>query len=249
RWEMEYRIYNNDGVLLNVIDRGVIIRDDEGKAIRMVGAMTDLTNQKKLERELKELNTSLNKYASELERSNAELEQFAFVTSHDLQEPLRMITSFMELLKRKYGHQLDEKALQYIYFASDGAKRMKQIILDLLEYSRAGRESGRQEMVSVIQILTDYTLLRRKTIAEKSAKILYADLPVVVTNKVSLTQIFHSLIDNALKYARPGVPLEIRIESREAAQEWIFSVHDNGIGIKQEFFNKIFLIFQRLHNR
>ncbi len=249
RWEMEYRIFNDVNEKLYIMDRGVIMRDEEGKAIRMVGAMSDLTRQKMLEKELLRLNASLNRYAKELERSNEELEQFAFITSHDLQEPLRMISSFMDQLKRKYGDQLDEKALQYIFYASDGAKRMKQIILDLLEYSRAGRQVEKVEPININEILNDFKLLRRKIIAEKGAKLIIPTFPVVVSNKVAITQVLHSLIDNALKYAKPGIPpvIEINVEENEA--DWVISIKDHGIGIKPEFFNKIFVIFQRLHNR
>lgn len=249
RWEMEYRIFTDDESMRYVMDRGVIIRDEQGKPIRMVGAMSDLTRQKMLERELIHLNNSLNRYAKELERSNEELEQFAFITSHDLQEPLRMITSFMDQLQRRYSDQLDERALQYIYYATDGAKRMKQIILDLLEYSRAGRLGDQLESVNLQELMDDFKLLRRKIIAEKRAVLEIGPMPVVKSNKAALTQVFHSLIDNAIKYTQPGVPPKIEVKAVEKDVEWEISIKDAGIGIKPEFFNKIFVIFQRLHNR
>ena len=207
-------------------------------------------NARKLAAEkLEALNKSLKNYALELERSNEELEQFAFITSHDMQEPLRMISSFMDQLKRKYGDQLDEKALQYISFATDGAKRMKQIILDLLQYSRANRPEGEIEEVDLNEVLSKYKELRRKIISEKSVAIYSDDLPVFRTYKAVVTQIFHGLLDNAIKYSKSGIAPVIEIKVAEKEMEWLFSFNDNGIGISPQFFNKIFDIFQRLHNR
>ncbi len=249
RWECEYRINNGDGKIVFVIDRGIIIRNEEGKAIRMVGAMTDITEQKFMTLQLSELNQSLQKYTLELERSNEELEQFAFVASHDLQEPLRMISSFLDQLKRKYGDQLDQKAHQYIYFATDGAKRMKQIILDLLKYSRTSTSAEAIEEVDVNEVLLEFSQLRRKIISEKNAEIEAMKLPVLYSYKAAVTQIFHCLLDNALKYTAEGKPPVINIGVIENEEEWLFSIKDNGIGIDAQFYDKIFTIFQRLHNR
>ena len=249
RWELEYRIINNDNETVYVIDRGIITRNDDGKATRMVGSMTDITEQKTMTLKLNQLNKELKIYASELERSNFELEQFAFITSHDLQEPLRMISSFMDLLKRKYETKLDDKALQYIDFATDGARRMKQIILDLLEYSRAGRPAESKTYVDLNEVLVEYKILRRKIISEKAAVLSYKKLPKIYSNKVIITQIFHSLLDNAIKYSKKDIAPYIEVEVIEKKLEWQFSVKDNGIGIDQKFYDKIFVIFQRLHNR
>jgi PAS domain S-box-containing protein len=249
RWEMEYRVLNENDEELSIIDRGIIVRNKKGKATRMVGAMTDLTKQKRLEKELFQLNESLKNYAKELERSNEELEQFAFITSHDLQEPLRMISSFMDLLKRKYADQLDDKAHQYIHFATDGAKRMKQIILDLLLYSRANKPSEQLEEINLNKIVSEYTQLRRKLIAEKKAAITFDGLPVLQTFGAPITQIIHCLLDNALKYVKENVPPRIEIQAKEKEGFWEFSIKDNGIGIEEMFYDKIFVIFQRLHNR
>ncbi|NEN22149.1 PAS domain S-box protein [Cryomorpha ignava] len=249
RWESEYRVFNEHGKTLYVIDRGVIIRNEDGKAIRVVGAMTDISEQKQMQLELNELNESLQQYTNELERSNEELEQFAFIASHDLQEPLRMISSFMDLLQRKYEDQLDEKAVQYIHFATDGAKRMKQIILDLLDYSRATRPTEGREEVDINEVLSEFKQLRRKLISEKSATIKASNLPTLNTYKAAITQILHCLIDNALKYSREGIQPIVEIYAVENEMEWEFSVKDNGIGIDPQFYDKIFIIFQRLHNK
>lgn len=249
RWEAEYRVFNESGKIVYVVDRGIILRDNDGKPTRMIGAMTNITEQKKHEAQLIALNESLQSYAKELERSNEELEQFAFITSHDLQEPLRMISSFMDQLKRKYEDKLDDKALQYIDFATNGSKRMKQIILDLLEYSRAGRPTDYVEEVNVNDIITDYKLLRGKVISEKSVSISFKKTPIIKTYKTGLTQIFHSLLDNAIKYSKNEIAPKIEITCKEDDKEWTFAVKDNGIGIEPKFYNKIFIIFQRLHNR
>jgi PAS domain S-box-containing protein len=190
----------------------------------------------------------LEQYTYELERSNEELEQFAFVASHDLQEPLRMITSFMDLLQRKYGDQIDEKGHQYIHFATDGAKRMKQIILDLLDYSRASKSLEGKEDVDLNEILSEFKQLRRKIISEKSASINSNKLPILYTYKVAIMQTLHCLLDNALKYTEAGTLPKIEINAVENEKEWEFSIEDNGIGIDSQFFDKIFVIFQRLHN-
>ena len=242
RWESEYRIFNEKGETLYVIDRSVIIRNKSGKAIRMVGAMSDITAQKKLETQLKE-------HAVELEKSNEELEQFAYVASHDLQEPLRMVTSFMDQLKRKYQDQLDGKALSYIHYATDGAKRMKQIIQDVLDYSKSGKLADTQVSIDLNEILTGYKILRNKIIEEKNVLIKSDILPIVKGFKSPITQTIHCLLDNAIKYSKEGIQPIIRISVTENEDEWIVCVTDNGIGIDEKFFDKIFVIFQRLHSK
>jgi len=249
RWEQEYRIINYQEEIIYVIDRGVIIRDEEGKAIRMVGAMTDISEQKQMDLKLRDVNQELQQHTLELERSNKELEHFAFVASHDLQEPLRMVSSFMDLLKRKYGNQFDEKGHQYIHFATDGAKKMKQIILDLLDYSRAGKLTEELVAFDLNKTLEDYKTLRRKIIEEKKVIILNDSLPLVTSYKVPLTQAIHSILDNAIKYSKEDVQPKIEICVSENEKDWIIEVKDNGIGIDKHFFEKIFIIFQRLHDK
>lgn len=248
-WELEYRIIKADKSIAVVIDRGVIIRDKKGKAVRMVGAMTNITHRKQYELKLKKLNRRLKKHAHQLELSNKELEQFAYVASHDLQEPLRMVTSFLSQLERKYGEVLDEKAHQYIYFAVDGAKRMRQIILDLLEYSRMGRISEENEAVDINEVVSEARLLYRKKIDELKATIDSDKLPTIVAAKSPVRQLFQNLINNALTYASTDRPPHIIISSSKTKTHWKFSIKDNGIGIAPEYFDKIFIIFQRLHTK
>ncbi|WP_394908012.1 PAS domain S-box protein [uncultured Mesonia sp.] len=248
-WVKEYRYRLADGNYAEIIDRGLLMRTGQGKAYRMVGVMEDITKQKQYQQHLKQLNADLNKRAEELQRSNEELEQFAFIISHDLQEPLRMVNAFMNQLQRRYGEQLDERANQYIHFAADGAQRMKHIILDLLTYSRVGRPTEKLELVDLNEVMADFKHLRRKLIQENKAQLQFPDLPSIPTYKAVITQIFHGLLDNALKYKQPGKPAKIKLTCEEEAQQFVFGVHDQGIGIAPQFFDKIFVIFQRLHNR
>ena len=186
----------------------------------------------------------------ELALSNSELEQFAFVASHDLQEPLRMITSFLSQLEKRYGDLLDDRAKKYIYFASDGARRMRNIILDLLEFSRVGRTTEDKQTVSLDALLDEVVGLNRKLIQERKAKVHWdRGLPDLYTFKSPLRLVFQNLINNGLKYQpKGGVPL-IYITAEEKEESWHFTVADNGIGIDPEYFDKIFTIFQRLHNK
>ena len=248
-WRQEYRIIKDTGKIATVIDRGIIIRSHTGKALRMVGAMTDITYRREYEDSLKQLNETLEHNAEELAFSNKELEQFAYVASHDLQEPLRMVTSFLSQLEKKYGDTIDEKGKQYIYFAVDGAKRMRQIILDLLEFSRVGRLENEMEQVNVNELVGDVMLLYRNQIEELNAKINVEKLPVLNTHKTPLTQVFQNLIGNALKYRHNEKHPVIIISCKEIPGYWMFSIMDNGIGIDKEYFDKIFIIFQRLHNK
>ena len=197
-WSGEFQVQKKDGTNFHAAITNSPIYDEENNLSGIIGISSDITQEVKN----KEL---LKKYNLELKRSNEDLEQFAFVTSHDLQEPLRMISSFMDLLSRKYGDQLDDKAHQYIYFATDGAKRMKQIILDLLEYSRAGDPKDRKELIDLNDVISDFEHLRRKLILEKSAVIKSIDLPSIFNYKAAITQVCHCLLDNALKYSKEGI--------------------------------------------
>lgn len=249
KWQYEYRIIHSSGKVINVLDKGIIIRDEDKNPIRMVGAMTDITYRKEFEEKLVKLNDSLRQNVKELEVAYEELEQFTFIASHDLQEPLRMINSFLQLLKRKYEPVLDEKGLQYIHFASDGAVRMKQIILDLLEYSRAGKFNESPEKVDLNQVINDFKILRRKVIEEKGVKLHFEKLPEINVYKTPFIQVIHNLLDNAIKYTKREKKPEVKIIVEETNENWLIKVQDNGIGIKEKYFDKIFTIFQRLHDR
>lgn len=208
----------------------------------------DITQRKAYEELLTELNQSLEQKAKELASSNADLENFAFVASHDLQEPLRMITSFLTQLETRYDHLLDEKGKKYIYYATDGAKRMRRIILDLLEYSRVGRMGIEKTYVDLKEILEDVELLYKKMIKEKKALIKYKNLPKIWAARSPIQQILQNLIQNALNYCKTDEIPVITITSEESENYWKISVRDNGIGIHPENREKIFNLFQRLHN-
>lgn len=248
-WRLEYSIKNENGEPKTVVDKGIIIRNSYGKASRMVGAITDISFRKNFESQLLQLNKELQIQVKALKHANEELEQFAFITSHDLQEPLRMVTSFMDQLQRKYSDQLDEKAIQYIFFATDGAKRMKKIILDLLDYSRAGKSNHEKETVNLNEVLDNFRYLRKKIIEEKGVTLKYSNLPEVTAFKTPLTQVLHNLLDNAIKYSKTDVSPIIEVALLSQNDEWVIEIKDNGIGIEKEFYDKIFVIFQRLHNR
>jgi PAS domain S-box-containing protein len=248
-WEEEYRYKNVHEEYLDIFDRGFVVRDKKGEALRIVGAMQDITRKKQYEISLTKLNADLKERAKELATSNAELEQFAYVASHDLQEPLRMVTSFLTQLEKKYGEVLDEKGLLYIDFAVDGARRMRQIILDLLEFSRVGRTEDKLEDVAIDGILEEIQHLYRKRIEEKNVRIISDKLPVIKAPKSPIRQVFQNLISNAIKYSKKEVEPEIIIEFSETEHFWEFSIKDNGIGIDEEYFDRIFVIFQRLHRR
>ncbi|MEO8764220.1 MAG: PAS domain S-box protein [Ginsengibacter sp.] len=209
----------------------------------------DVSERKLSNIRLNKLNENLQIKAKELATSNAELEQFAYVASHDLQEPLRMVASFLTQLEKKYGDVIDDAGKKYIAFAVDGAKRMRQIILDLLEYSRVGRMEDKLEPVVLNDITEEIQVLFRKQINEKKAHIEVGKLPVIRAYKAPLRQVFQNLISNALKYTRMNVPPDIRVTARKLINHWQFSVADNGIGIDEAYFDKIFIIFQRLHGR
>lgn len=248
-WEMEYGIIRNNGSYAYVMDRGIIIRDAKGKAVRMIGAMTDITYRKEHEDSLKKFNIQLEQQARELAISNKELEQFAYVASHDLQEPLRMVSSFLSQLEKKYDSVLDEKGKQYIHFAVDGAKRMRAIILDILEFSRVGKYDEKAEIVDLNEVVAEACLLQQKTIEEKQAKVDYSDLPSIFCCRAPMQQVFQNLIGNALKYCRADVKPHVQITASDKEAYWQFAVKDNGIGIQKEYQDKIFIIFQRLHTK
>jgi signal transduction histidine kinase len=196
----------------------------------------------------RQANTVLQAHAEELERSNAELEQFAYVASHDLQEPLRKVASFTQLLQRRYAGQLDARADQYIEFAVDGAKRMQALINDLLQYSRVGRSAREPALVSSDAALAQARNNLAAAMEETGATVETGHLPLVLGELPLLTAVFQNLLSNALKFSG-GKPPRIVITCTRDEPFWLFSFSDNGIGIEPEYAERIFVIFQRLHER
>lgn len=192
--------------------------------------------------------------ATELRRSNSELEQFAYVASHDLQEPLRKVASFCQLLEKRYGDKLDERGTQYIAFAVDGAKRMQVLINDLLTFSRVGRISDDHVPVQ-LDVTLDAALTNiSQALEDSGAKIHRPDaLPQIVADPTLMIMLWQNLIGNAVKFRHPDRPVEVGVDCRRKGEGseavWEFSVWDNGIGIAEEFADKVFVIFQRLHGR
>ena len=208
------------------------------------------TMSEELEAEIKrrrEYEKQLEIKTEQLEISNKDLEYFAYIASHDLQEPLRMISSFLQLLEKKLKDKLDPEAKEYIDFAVDGAKRMKNMINDLLSYSRLISKKAEFEKLNDHQIVDDVLIDLSENIKEKEAKIKCLFLPEIIADKIKITRIFQNLICNALKFERKGFPPEVIIDCKENPEEYVFSIADNGIGIKKEYTEKIFLLFQRLN--
>ena len=186
--------------------------------------------------------------ALELSRSNAELEQFAYVASHDLQEPLRKVASFCQALERRYHGQLDERADQYIEFAVDGAKRMQVLINDLLAFSRVGRSGRELEPVALDEVLAQAQSSLARTLEQAGASVHADALPVVRGERSLLVSLFQNLIGNAVKFRGAESPV-VRLQARRDGSQWLFSCVDNGIGVDPEYADRIFVIFQRLHTK
>jgi light-regulated signal transduction histidine kinase (bacteriophytochrome) len=184
----------------------------------------------------------------ELERSNTELEQFAYVASHDLQEPLRMVTSYLQLLQRRYQGKFDDKADKYIYFAVDGASRMQVLINDLLEFSRVTTRANEHEPTDCEFILNQVLSGLELYIKENGAIVSHDPLPEIMADNTQLTQVFQNLIANGIKFHGEEAP-KIHISAEKKASEWLFSVKDNGIGIDPQYSEKIFEVFKRLHKK
>jgi signal transduction histidine kinase len=210
---------------------------------------TDLAEVRAARVMVEEANLRLEQQTAELSRSNRDLEQFAYVASHDLQEPLRKVASFCQLLKRRYAGQLDERADQYINFAVDGAQRMQRLINDLLAFSRIGRVTSGFSDVDLDRVMAE-TVTGLDTLRERTGgEITWSDLPVVRGEEALLSTLLANLVGNSLKFRRPGVPPRVRVSAELAAGEWELTCQDNGIGIEAEFAEKVFVIFQRLHGK
>ncbi|GAA4579416.1 CHASE3 domain-containing protein [Micromonospora coerulea] len=193
------------------------------------------------------VNSQLQKQAEELTRSNRDLEQFAYVASHDLQEPLRKVASFCQLLQRRYAGQLDERADQYIAFAVDGAQRMQRLINDLLAFSRIGRLTTGFTEVDLNKVMGDVAGQTEAARQYTDAELTWEGLPVIRGEEPLLTNLLANLVSNSIKFRRPDVPPKVHVSARLVGDEWEISCQDNGIGIEPEFADKIFVIFQRLH--
>ncbi len=210
--------------------------------ILVTAAVRDITERKKAE-------AHLLKNMEELNRSNEELGQFAYIASHDLQEPLRMVASYTQLLSRRYKGKLDADADDFIAFAVDGANRMQRLIQDLLAYSRVGTKGQEMVEISSGDALQQALLNLRATIQESGAEVTHDALPTVLADEMQLTQLFQNLVGNAIKYQNTGIPQVHISVARNGGRKWKFSIKDNGLGIDPQYFERIFGMFQRLHKR
>ncbi len=241
-YNVDYRVRSKSGdwIWINACGR-VCKRAPNGKPLRMIGTVQNITDRKSSEEVLA-------RRAMELSRSNAELEQFAYVASHDLREPLRMVQSFCNLLQDGYADRLDERARTYIDFAVDGAARMQRLVDDLLEFSRVGRNNERLELVPLETVVKAAWGNLSAAIAESQATLKLDPLPMVCGDRGRLEQVFQNLFGNAIKF-RGALAPAIRVGARQLEDDWQITVTDNGIGIQAEQIPQLFAIFQRLHTR
>jgi PAS domain S-box-containing protein len=246
-WRGEFHNRKKNGELFWESASISSVVDEHGAVTHFIAISEDVTEQKRAEDALAGAHEELASQAEELTRSNRELEQFAYVASHDLQEPLRMVASYVELLADRYKGRLDEKADKFINYAVDGATRMKTLIDDLLGYSRLITKAGPRKLIDVGAVVHEVTVNLGKAIAEKGAVVTYDALPTVLVTQTHLVQVFQNLIGNALKFC-DGTP-RVQVAAERQGQHWIFAVRDNGLGIAPEHRERIFQIFQRLHGR
>jgi PAS domain S-box-containing protein len=240
RFEAEHILADGTAIFVDFTLKPVF--DEGGKVIMLIPEGRDITDRKQAELELQN-------QKQDLARSNAELQQFAYVASHDLQEPLRMITSYLELLERRYKGQLDERADKFISYAVDGATRMQTLINDLLSYSRVGTSTQDRKAVDCEKIVQNVLSNLHLLIVQSNAVVTHDALPKVNGDPSQLTQLFQNLISNAIKFHREEETPQIHIGLDSTNGKWLFSVQDNGIGMEAQYLERIFIIFQRLHGK
>ena len=234
----ETSIVRKDGNIINIAYSLKLIKT--GDKTQVVSIIRDITEKNK-DAELLKINTE------RLEQSNKDLEQFAYVASHDLREPLRTISSYVQLLESRYKNKLDEDANEFIKYTVDGVQRMDKLINDLLTYSRVSKQQE-TELVDCSEILKIVLNNINDIVQENKVKIVVDKLPQLKSNSLQMTQLFQNLISNAIKFHSHNEP-QIHISVKEQKNEWLFSIKDNGIGIDKKYEEKIFVIFQRLHTR
>ncbi|WP_414468321.1 PAS domain-containing sensor histidine kinase [Methanobacterium sp. ACI-7] len=235
-------IKHKDGHMTPVLYNASVYRDEYGDVIGVFAAARDITSLKRAEQNLKNI-------VMELERSNEELEKFAYVASHDLQEPLRMIVSYLQLFERRYKDKIDEKGQKYMFYAVDGAKRMQGLINDLLTYSRVTTHAEEFKEVNFEEILNETLMNLEYSIKKSNATITNDPLPNINADAGQMGQLFQNLIANAIKFRKKDEAPKVHISSQKKDNEYIFSVSDNGIGIDEKYGDRIFELFQRLQKR
>lgn len=255
-FEIEHRILRKDsGETRYILERFEHLRDECGNVIRSSGMVQDITERRHAEEEITVLNKRL-QYSfqelsltnRELERSNRDLQQFAYIISHDLQEPLRTVSSFLQLLSRRYDDALDDKARTFIDYAVGGADHMQKLLQDLLQFSRVGGGEPRLQVLSLQNVLEQTLLQMQQSISENRAEIICTGLPRVLGDEILLSHVMQNLIGNGVKFRGTENP-RIHISAERTGDKWTVCVRDNGIGIDPRYAERIFLIFQRLHRR
>jgi PAS domain S-box-containing protein len=238
--DKRYRHKDGSFVWANVTVNPVC--DESGRPQYFISIIQDITERKRAEE-------ALALKAQELARSNADLEQFAYVASHDLQEPLRSIAGYTQLLSRRYKGRLDADADQFIAYAVEGATRLQQLITDLLTYSRVDSRAGAPGRVRCDQVLARVRSNLHQMVKEHRAEISSDRLPAVWGDASQLEQLFQNLIANGIKFRQNRRPPRVHVSAARLGEDWLFSVRDNGIGIRRKYFNRLFVIFQRLHSQ
>lgn len=250
--EYEVRVQWPDKTIHWIKNTGVVLFDENRNPLRMYGAVMNITEQKlhseELERKVTERTHELKETITDLARSNNDLEQFAYVASHDLKEPIRMVSAYTSLLRERYKDEFPEEAKEYMDFILDGTNRMQHLVRDLLQYSRIGSTNSHFSKVSCNEVMSNVKLNLKELIVQSDAMIEQDELPVVKGIETQLVQLFQNLVENAIKFKGKDKP-RIKISAADEITQWHFSISDNGIGIPPEYFNKIFAIFQRLHTR
>jgi PAS domain S-box-containing protein len=224
-----------------------LLQDHDG-ALTLRIALADISERKKAEAELIDTREALLRANDRLRTSNRDLEQFAYIASHDLQEPLRMVVSYGQLLERKYHDRLDDDAHTFIGFMVEGGRRMQSMVSDLLEFSRVDRMGGERETFGSGKAVEEALFSLSQAINESGAQVSHAGLPDILYDRHQFVRLFQNLIGNAVKY-RATAPPRIGITASRDGHQWIFSVSDNGIGIDPAYFEQIFAVFRRLHTR
>lgn len=238
-YESAFRVLWPDGTIRDLSARGKVLPDASGQVRRMTGVFWDITERKRAEERMKAL-------LVELERSNKELELFAYVASHDLQEPLRMVSSYTQLLERRYSDKLDDDAREFIGYAVDGASRMQRLINDLLDFSRVSTRGRPLTLTDLGEILGTVRANLSVAMEEAGAVLTNEEMPQIMADAGQVGQLMQNLIGNAIKF-RNGKGPHVHVSAQERDHEWEISVRDDGIGIEPEYFGRIFVIFQRLH--
>jgi PAS domain S-box-containing protein len=245
-------IKHQNGTITPVLYNASVYRDKQGEVTGVFAAARDITQLKQAEEELRiyweSLEEQVRLRTEELDRSNMDLQQFAYIASHDLREPLRMITNFLQLLEKRYQDQLDKDAQEFIQFAVDGAKRLDKMIISLLEYSRITNQKMQYNRVDFQDVLDEVLFNMDILIEENQAQINYNSLPILNVDKNQMVRLFQNLISNSIKYRREEPP-QIEISAWRENDHMVFSVMDNGIGIDSEYLEGIFTLFRRLHGQ